>query len=209
MNFPPWVISIASLLLLLLIGIGFALPGRWEVSRSVLTEAAPEVVWSRVSDLRAWDGWAPLGGVESEFSDPSYGFGATRSWDSEDWGAGTVRITTFEAPSSLRYEVEVQDGSIRTEGHLEIEPAASGTTIRWTEVGDFGWNPFLAFIALGMERTQGAVLEEGLRSLKELAEGAEAAPAIRGEGAASDSTSSAEGTESDSTDPAVGAGADR
>lgn len=171
MNFARWVIGIASLLLLTLVGIGFALPGAWSVTREVTTRATPDAVWAEVGDLRRWDGWAPLGQVESTFSARTDGVGARRSWDSEDWGSGEVRIVAATPPSVLDYEVLVQDGEIQTVGAFRISTDPDGTTrVRWTEDGDFGWNPFLAFIALGMERTQGAVLEQSLEALREVAE---------------------------------------
>ena len=91
-----------------------------------------------------------------------------RRRDSPEWGQGEVRITFARENRELRYEALIEEGAIRIEGQIQLVPHEGGPTrIIWTETGDFGWNPFLAYIALGMERTQGAILAEGLRALTE------------------------------------------
>ena len=166
MNVARWAIALASGGLILIVLIGFALSGTWTATAEARIEASPEAVWPLVADLRRWDDWAPLGQVESDFSPRTVGQGARRSWDSEDWGSGEVTVTSDHEPDSLTYRVRVQEGTIVTDGTLRLDPTPDGaTTVTWTERGDFGWNPFLAFIALRMHRTQGAVLAQSLDSL--------------------------------------------
>ena len=172
MNFARWVISIAALLLVLLVGVGFALSGEWSSTRETTTDLSVEVLWPRIADLRAWEDWAAVGQVEATYSDPASGVGATRAWDSPEWGQGEVRITFARTNRELRYEALIEEGAILIEGRIQLVPHEGGPTrIIWTETGDFGWNPFLAYIALGMERTQGAILAEGLRALTGAPEG--------------------------------------
>jgi hypothetical protein len=53
-----------------------------------------------------------------------------------------------------------------TLGRVELTPVSGGTEVAWTEEGDFGWNPLLSFMALGMERMQGDEMEKSLAELQ-------------------------------------------
>jgi hypothetical protein len=59
----------------------------------------------------------------------------------------------------------VEDGSVRVEGRIGLAPVAGGTRIRWSEKGDFGWNPLLGWTALGVEERQGRAIERALEGL--------------------------------------------
>ena len=66
----------------------------------------------------------------------------------------------------MTYEVRVEEGSLITRGRLALTPEGSETRVDWVEAGDFGWNPVLAFMALGMERMQGREMEKSLNALR-------------------------------------------
>lgn len=171
MKYMKAFISVTGVLLLVMLGIGFALPGDWSATRTIRIDAERTGVWPLIADLRRWNSWAPLGEVEAEFSEPSRGPGATREWDDAAWGQGVVTIRSATPPMELVYEVAVEGGALRTIGTLQLESAGpETTTVTWTEEGDFGWNPLLSWFALGMEKRQGAQLDVGLRRLKQRVE---------------------------------------
>lgn len=168
MSFPKIVIGVASLGLIGFIVLGFALPGTWDVSRELEVSASPERIWPNLVDLERWEIWTSVGQVEATLSDPSSGVGATRAWDSADWGSGRVEIMRADAPTTLGYEVAVQEGELTTSGLIELIPTDSGTRVVWREQGDFGWNPLLGYMALGMDRMQGQEMEKSLTRLDSL-----------------------------------------
>ncbi len=168
MSFPKIVIGSASLLLIGFLLIGLALPGTWEVTREAQLAVPAEQVWPKLVDLKLWEDWTSVGQVEATLSAPSSGVGATRSWASDDWGSGRVEITAADAPRTVQYNVSVQEGEIRTSGLIELSTDASGTHMKWTETGDFGWNPWLGYMALGMDRMQGQEMEKSLTRLDSL-----------------------------------------
>ena len=168
-SFPLKVLAGASALLILALVVGFLLPGRWEVERSVVVAAPPAAVYPWLDDPHGWDRWAPLGDVKSTFSGPARGAGATRSWDDPDLGDGTFTILAAEPDRAVQYRVEVQEGTLVTQGTLSLAPEGAGTRVTWTEVGDFGSNPLMGYTALGMDRMQGNQMENALRRLSELA----------------------------------------
>lgn len=168
MSFPKIVIGSASLLLIGFLVVGFLLPGTWEVTREARFSAAADEVWPNLVDLKLWEDWTSVGQVEATLSSPSSGVGATRAWESEEWGSGRVEITAAEPPRTVRYDVAVQEGEIQTSGLIELTTDASGTHMKWTETGDFGWNPLLGWMALGMDRMQGQEMEKSLTRLDSL-----------------------------------------
>lgn len=164
-SLPLRMLAVAIGLLVLALLIGFLLPSRWEVERSAVVSAAPATVFPWLDDPRRWDRWAPLGDVEATFSGPPRGSGATRSWNHPEFGDGVFTILSTIPGREVRYRVEVQGGSMITEGTFRIAAEGAGTRVTWQERGDFGRNPLLGYMARSMDRMQGAQMEGSLARL--------------------------------------------
>lgn len=154
-----------SLLMLTLMGVGLALSGEWQAEAALEVAAPPEAVYPLLEDLRRWDEWTLWGDVESTFAGAPRGTGAVRSWKTEEFGSGNIQITDAQELTHVLYEVDVDEGSLKIFGRLELEATPAGTLIRWEESGDFGWNPLMGYQARFMSKAQGAQLEESLRRL--------------------------------------------
>ena len=154
----------------LVLAVGIALPGTWTATETVTVDAPPEEVFGHLTPLERWDDWTVWGSVEAERFGPERGVGAGRSWDDPYMGDGIFQVTGYEPPSRLAYHVEVQGGSMTTDGELRLEAAGGGTRVTWTESGDFGWNPLMGYAALTMDRIQAVELRRGLQRLQALAE---------------------------------------
>lgn len=181
---------IAGFLLLVLV-VGVFLPGEWRVERSVVVEAAPDRVFPLLDELRRWEEWTPWPGVEMSYEGPAAGAGAARRWDDRTMGDGVFRVVASEASDFLAYEVAVQDSTILTEGRLTLDEVGGATRITWTESGDFGWNPLMGYVALGMDRLQGRELAKALERLAAVVEGRPLpSDSVDGPSAATDARSS-------------------
>ena len=164
------VLAALSVFLLLVVGIGFLLPGTWEARRAATLEAPPDSVFPYLDVLDLWERWTPWPEVELVRSGPPRGAGATMSWDDSYMGDGVFRIVESRAPAEVRYRVEVEGGSIVIEGAFALDSTGGGTLVTWTERGDFGWNPLMGYAALTMDRVQGTELERGLARLRAVVE---------------------------------------
>jgi hypothetical protein len=173
--------AVASLAALgaLVLGIGFVLPGTWSTERSVVIAAPPDSIFPWIDSPRRWDRWTQWGGIASTFEGPDRGEGARRTWDDPYMGDGAFTITSAEGPRRLAYRVEVEGGSMRTEGSFTLRSSEGGTTVVWREAGDLGRNPLMGYAALNMDRLQGTELERGLRRLKLLVETGELPDSLR------------------------------
>lgn len=162
-----WFIGVVALVLLTIVGIGLALPGTWEARSEVTLDASPAEVFGYLDSVEGWSAWAPLSAVDGARSGPARGPGATLRWDDDEWGEGEWALTEAEAPRRVAYEVHVEGGALVTQGHVLLTPTPDGgTLVEWRESGDFGWNPVLAYMALGMARLQGREMEKGLAALR-------------------------------------------
>lgn len=164
-----WFIAVVAVVLLAIVGTGIALPGTWEARSEIAVEASAEEVFGYLDSVEGWSAWAPLSAVEGARSGPARGPGATLRWDDAEWGQGEWTLTETESPRRVAYEVRVEEGALVTRGRVALSTtAAGGTLVEWQESGDFGWNPVLAYMALGMERLQGREMEKSLAALRAL-----------------------------------------
>lgn len=154
-----------ALLLLTLIGIGILLPGEWTVEATARVDAAPDSVYAELSRVRSWPEWMPWPENGARFNGPSTGPGASFAWDDEVYGRGSFTIEDGVPGRFLEYRVSVEDGAVVVNGRMELTDTDGGTRIRWTEEGDAGWNPLVAFAVLTQGDDQAARLQETLDSL--------------------------------------------
>ncbi len=155
-------------LLIVFLTVGLLLPGTWSAEGSVTLRVPPREVFPYLNDLARWDDWTPWGDVESTFDGQTAGVGSRRSWDHPNLGSGSITITESVPDRLVRYRVAVGDGALSVEGTFVLEPAEEGSTVTWSEAGDFGWNPLMGYTALTMPKSQTAQLERGLTELQRL-----------------------------------------
>lgn len=166
------VLGLLAGLLVLFILVGLLLPRGVEVTRSLPIPASPAAIFPYLEDLEAWTEWTPWGDVESQIQGPSSGPGATRTWDDEAFGSGSLALVEVEPPLRVTYRAEVE-GGIRFEGELRVEPTDSGATVSWTESMSWGWNPLIGWTSLGLEDSQGRQMSEALNTLRDVVVGSQ------------------------------------
>jgi len=163
------VLGGGSVILLVLLGIGFLLPTDWEASAEGVVPAAPDVVLSFLDSPEGWQAWTPWPD-STERTGPVRGAGAAISWSSRELGAGTFRVERATA-AQVVYVVEVEGAGnavMVTHGTVELHPEGEGTRLRWHEEGDLGRNPLMGYWALSMDRAQTTELGKSIDRLAEV-----------------------------------------
>lgn len=160
-----------AIVLVILVGIGIALPGEWSVERQIDVAAPASEVFGYLDSPEGWTRWVEWPDSGSVRSGPARGPGASLAWNDPLYGSGEFRIEGAEANRRVEYTVDVEEGAIVIDGAISLTESSGVTRLAWTESGDFGWNPILGYTALSMDRVQGAQMDSTLAVLKRLIEG--------------------------------------
>ena len=160
-------------LVVLLIVIGFALPRTHSVQVATEIDAHPATVFALLNDFRRYALWSPLVDTDPNvrilYSGNASGVGATMSWDGAIVGSGTQTIVESKPYDHVGIVMNPgEPGEARSMFDLS---AGTGTTIvSWRFEADYGMNLVARYFASMLGRIVARDYENGLASLKELAE---------------------------------------
>ncbi len=166
-------------LVVLLVALGFVLPDRVRMERSIVINAPPEEVFALVADLNQSGKWSPW----TEY-DPSMesvvtgaGVGQKQSWTSKKMGDGSQTITALDAPSKVDFALDFGDHGVATAA-MTLEPVAEGTKVVWSFDSNMRKGvpiymaPMSTYMGFFMEGMLGKDYDKGLANLKRVAEAA-------------------------------------
>lgn len=174
MKILQWTLAVVGMIALAALAVGFFLPARYEVSRSITINAPAERVYDDIADPRIWKQWSvwmkrdPQ--MDVSYAGPPFGQGAKWSWKSRSEGSGSMELTRVEPNRRIEYSLFFPDFNMRSGGEFRLEPEGTGTRVTWINRGDVGSNPLKHFLAVSMDRLVGPDFEAGLANLKTLAE---------------------------------------
>jgi len=154
------------------VGIGFALPAAWEVSRDVTIQAPPGDVHAVVDALDTWKNWSQYGfrvdpAVRMETGETAKGVDARLTWDGPKVGEGSLKVTASEHDRGLWFDLSLRGGREELKGVFQYEPQRSGATIvRLTLRSNAGTNIFGRYLGFARRYGLGRELAETLTRLK-------------------------------------------
>lgn len=151
-------------------------PDTFRVSRSIEIDAPPEAIYPLIADFREMQKWSPY-----EKSDPAMqrtlsgsdrGVGAVYEWKGNSMaGEGRIAIIDAVPASSVTMDLHmIKPFACRNVVLYTIEPRGDVTRVTWDMQGP---SPFMAKtmqVFMNMDSVCGKQFEEGLASLKRLAE---------------------------------------
>jgi ketosteroid isomerase-like protein len=168
------LLAIAALIAVLAV-IGFLLPRKVHVERSVLVNAPPDAIFPFVNGYRRFGEWSPWNGkdpgLKVTMGGALFGAGAWYEW-SGNKKVGTGRQEIVESQPDRLVRTRLQFGGFDTpsEALMLLAPEGAGTRLSWTLDVDTGANPVGHYFGLLMDRMVGPDYEAGLAKLKALAE---------------------------------------
>jgi len=173
----PFLRAIGGLvaLFLLLVLVGFVLPGHYRVERTVIVQTSGEKAFNYVADLRNWPAWAVWferdPALQQVYSAHTAGVGSTISWQSATQGNGSVEVTVYDPPKRMEYRLHFPDFDMTSRGDFSVKPVAGGgVEVRWGDEGEIARNPIHRWMGLFMDRMVGPDFEAGLAKLKQVVE---------------------------------------
>lgn len=162
-----------------LVALGFVLPDKAHVERSVVINAPQEKVYALVADLNAVDAWSPWREHDPAMTTAiaGTGVGQKQTWESKKLGNGSQEIAALAPPSRVDYALDFgAQGAARAA--ITLEPVAEGTRAVWSFDSNMRkgvpvyMQPLSTYLGFFMDGMIGEDYEKGLANLKRLAEGA-------------------------------------
>jgi hypothetical protein len=149
------------------VGVGFAMPRNWSVSRNVVIKADMDDIHEYTGDLKKWPEWQPWKkhdpSIAVTIGDKHEGPGASQTWTSKD-GPGKVTFTGSSEDKGVQYDMEFS--GMPSKGEIKYEKVEGGVRVTWEMHGDWGNNLMGRMISPMMQGQIEKMFEEGLNDLK-------------------------------------------
>lgn len=161
-------------IIVLLIIVGFFLPSKIEITRSITMHASPQAAFEQINNLDNWSKWSYWHtldpGMKITFSENHAGTGAWYSWQSEEMGNGKLTITESEPASMIKADLDfMEQGTAKS--WYTFEPKNDSTKVTMGFSTEFGMNPLMRWMGVTMfEREMNKAFDYNLQKIKELAE---------------------------------------
>src|SRR5690349_20510364 len=123
------LIGIVGIIVVLLI-IGFVLPGKMELSKSITVNAPAGYLFEEINNLESnakWSYWNNLykDDMKVVYGDIKSGVGAISEWDGSESGKGKMTITESVPDKSIKMDLDfMEDG--KAQSWYTLEPDGEG-----------------------------------------------------------------------------------
>jgi len=170
------LVAVAVLIVLLVIVIATR-PTDFRVMRSINVSAAQWTVYDHVNDLHKWDAWSPWAKLDpnakNSFEGPAAGTGAAMTWaGNNEVGEGRMTLTESRPNELVRFRLEFYKPMAGTsDAEFTFKPQGNQTEVTWTMTGKNNFIGKAMCMIMNMDKMIGGQFEQGLASLKSIAEG--------------------------------------
>jgi len=172
------VIIIAVVIIAMLI----FLPSTFDVKRTIVIKAPVEIVFNQINDLKKWTAWSPWEKMDSNmiktYSDKTVGLNAQFSWVSENpkVGIGSMEITEVIEKEKISTSITNEAGDV-VSGGFTFETNGDETKVDWGMYSEYSTFQLQSrFFALIFKSILEETFDQGLSSLKDVAESIEVIP---------------------------------
>jgi uncharacterized protein YndB with AHSA1/START domain len=151
-------------------------PDEFIVSRSLSIDAPPEKVFPLIDNLHSFALWSPYEKKDPEmkraFLGPEAGKGAIYDWDGNgEVGSGRLEIIESVPPSKVRIALDMKRPlEASNTVTFTLQPKGNATEVTWMLEGKTPFIGKIMHVLMNIDRMVGRDFEEGLASLKSLAE---------------------------------------
>jgi len=169
-----WLLIAVGVVVLVVFGGGMLMPSQVSVSRDLVINASPDKIFPHVANLKAFNVWSPWADLDPdmkvEFSGSDDGVGQVMSWDSNDMGKGSMKVTESVAGEKLVTALDFgQMGSASAQ--FDLAPEAGGTKVTWSMISELGNNPIARWFGPMIKSDVAEQYDKGLAKLRVVAEG--------------------------------------
>lgn len=173
------LIAIPVILIIFVIVVSLR-PADFRVTRSAKIAAPPSVVFPHVNDLHQWQEWSPWAKADPSakltYEGPTAGTGAAYSWAGDKVGAGHMAITDSQPDHTINFKLDfTKPFTASNQVEFTFTPEGDQTVVSWTMTGKNNFLMKAVGLFMDCDKMCGSQFEEGLASLKNIAE---AKPAV-------------------------------
>ncbi len=158
------------------VGYAATLPDDFTFSRSVTIKAAPQDIFPLINDQHRWLDWSPWAkldpAMKTTFSGPAAGDGSVYEWEG-NMEVGTGRSTIVEStfPTKVAFKLEFKQPFASTaDASFTLAQQGEETTVTWAMASTRGLLMKVMGLVMNCEAMMGKQFDDGLASLKALAE---------------------------------------
>ncbi len=151
-------------------------PDEFKVERSTVINAAPAVIFAEVNNLKQWEAWSPWvkkdPAASIAYSGPAAGVDSSMTWDgNHEVGKGTMTIEESDAPSRIKMRLDFEK-PMKSTSYSDVTFALQdgATLVTWSMYGPNNLIGKMIGMVIDCEEMVGDAYEEGLASLKAVAE---------------------------------------
>jgi len=165
------IIFVVLLVPILLIIVGFFLPSKYHVERTVVIQAPADAIYPWLAQLNRWPEWTVWSTnidptLVHSFSGPAEGPGAEMKLSARS-GSGTIKLVKADPASGVTYELNFHDGRFVAQGGVKLVPTGEGSTkATWFGEGELGGNPVQRYFGLFMDKLMGNEFQRNLTKLR-------------------------------------------
>lgn len=171
------------ILLLIVAGVGVLAafiarrPSEFAIERSASMAAPPDIVFGLVNDFHRWEGWSPWAKLDPAmkvtYDGPAAGPGASYAWQGDSKvGAGRMAIVESKPNEQISVDLEfLKPFAARNTAIFTFQPDSAGTKVTWTMRGHSDFMGKAVGLFMNMDDLVGKQFEQGLASMRTLAEG--------------------------------------
>ena len=141
------------------------LDGKYDVKRSKMIKASPDMIFHDLNDFKNWKDWGPWyeedSTIVATYAENTVGEGGSYTWTGKD-GSGMMRTVKVVKPKRLDQEIVFKTpfGDMKSNVYWLIEKMEEGTNLTWGMKGEMGF--FTRWMASSMEEEIGPMEERGL-----------------------------------------------
>ncbi len=151
-------------------------PDTFRIERSASIKAPPERIFPLINDFHRWEAWSPWEkidpAVKRTYSGGDSGKGAVYEWQGNR-NVGQGRMEIVESTPSSRVLIKI-DFLVPFEAHntveFTIDPQGDSTKVTQAMYGSCNYTSKVMGLFMSMEKMVGSKYDEGLASLKAIAE---------------------------------------
>ena len=151
-------------------------PATFRIQRSIRIAAPREQLYAYVSDLHNFDAWSPWGALDPAMRKAHFGaaggVGAGYEWQGNNKvGHGRMEITDAVEPARVVIKLDfLKPFEAHNTAEYLLAASGEGTEFTWAMHGSNNFVSKLMGLFFSMDRMVGGQFEQGLASLKTLAE---------------------------------------